>query len=139
MKKDSKDKLIKKRLYNSLYAKDSIVQYLNEQASKGYMLEKVVGTSYYFRKSEPRKVKYAAHIFSKASMYDTIPAKTTAEFIEYCEAAGWKYICANGKIQYFYTEDEEVTPIETDAKEELKILNKYAFAPTLIILLSESN
>ena len=47
------------------------------------------------------------------------------QYRDYCEEAGWKYVCSKGKIQIFYTEDNlDLIPIHTDEKEKFKQIIK---------------
>ena len=47
------------------------------------------------------------------------------EYREYCQAAGWTYVCQTGKIQIFYTEeDKKIIPIHTDEEEKFKSVFK---------------
>ena len=135
MGKVTKDGLIKERLCYSICSKDYLIDYLENKAKEGYMLEKVVGTAYYFRKTEPCDVKYAVELFGKASYYDSIPAKSTEEYIEYCKEAGWEYACGNGKMQIFYSKDKDIVDIETDSKIELKNINRHVLLPNLFYVL----
>ncbi|MBZ9689572.1 DUF2812 domain-containing protein [Clostridium estertheticum] len=47
------------------------------------------------------------------------------EYREYCEAAGWTYICEDGSTQIFYTEgDKQIISIHTDEEEKFKAVFK---------------
>ena len=77
-----------------------------------------------FEKTEPRKVKFYIDAFERASWFDTRAEEETLDYKEYCERAGWNYVCTEGKFQVFYTEDMEAVSIETDLNKRLKtILN----------------
>lgn len=132
MSKVTKEGLIKKRVYYSICSKNRLIDYLENQAKEGYMLEKAVGTAYYFRKAEPCEVKFAVDIFAKASIHDTIPAEKTEEYIEYCKEAGWEYVCSNGKVQIFYSKEKDAVDIESDSKIELSNINRQIFLPSVI-------
>lgn len=129
------NKLVKKRIMYSFYSLGDTIKQLEEYAREGLLLEKVIGGQYYFKKVVPCNVRYSIETFSKASCYDTIPAKTTREFIDYCEEAGWNYICSAGKNQFFYTTDENVVPIETDPVSKIKMIKRVAFIPEILVYL----
>lgn len=59
-------------------------------------------------------MKFSVDLFNKATVADTRPEKDTKEYIEYCREAGWQHIYTNGKLQFFYSELEHPTPIETN-------------------------
>ena len=131
----TKEGFVKEKFVAGEYALDAIKDYLEQQASQGYKLVKVEGNYFLFEKTEPCNIKYSVEVFNKASNYDTIPAKTTEEFIEFCREAGWEYVCSRGKIQIFSTTDENVVPIETDPKAKLKTIKKSFFIPQILTLL----
>lgn len=100
-KTNESGRLIKKRFMAGECALGAIKEFLENQAKEGYKLVKVEGSNYWFEEIEPCEIKYAVEIFNKASNYDTIPAKTTEEFIEFCREAGWNYISSRGKLLFF--------------------------------------
>ena len=55
--------------------------YLEEKALSGWMLDDIVCGFLIFKKNKPQKRKFAVDIFTD---------KDKDEYIEYCEAAGWK-------------------------------------------------
>ena len=120
----SKDKLVKKRLMYNFSAKEAIIEFLEKQARKGYMLAKVEGHVYYFIKKEPCKVKYAIEMFIKDSNDDNEPIKTIEGLIKANDLLGWEYVCTNDKIVYFCSKDEDTTSIGVDSKRELEKINK---------------
>ena len=87
---------------------------LEDLAAKGWMLDKKDGNKFVFVKTEEKILNFAVEICDKASEFDTFPNKNNIEYIEYCEKAGWNFICSAGKIQIFFSEDMNLTPIETD-------------------------
>ena len=127
-KTNESGRLIKKRFMAGECALDAIKEFLEEQAKQGFKLIRVEGSNYWFEEIEPCEIKYSVEIFNKASNYDTIPAKTTEEFIEFCREAGWNYISSRGKLLFFSSTKEDVIPI-TEPKEKLKTLFKSCFLP----------
>ena len=102
---------------------DAIKEYLEEMALKGWAL-KYFRTFFCFEKIEPQKLIYSVEVFSKASVFDTIPAKSTSEFIDYCKEAGWSFICNIGQINIFVTTSNNAVPIETDENLKFKTIKK---------------
>lgn len=107
------------------YECTAVEEYLEDMAEKGWLLEKIRGFLFTFKKIEPKKLKYSADTFSKISVFDVDDSDVAMDYREYCIAAGWKYICQSGKIQIFYTEDvENIVPIQTDAEEKFTSIFK---------------
>ena len=124
---------------------ESTVNYLERMAREGWLLKDVSGTTRFnFVKTEPKKLRYAVEIFSEGSIYDTYTIESNQEYIEYCKKAGWNFICSSGKLDYFYTEDENAPEIETDPAMKLKAIEKAQrpmkiFFPILFIAMAAMN
>lgn len=97
---------------------------LEELAKKGWILDHKEGARFVFCKIEGKKLNYSVEIFDRASDFDTFPNEQNMEYIEYCEKSGWHYICSSGKIQFFYSEDLNLTPIETDDRMKFDVICK---------------
>ena len=118
-------RLIRKIYFAGPYDAKALEEFLEEQAQNGLMFVKQKGIFYYFEKCEPKKVHFTVDVFEKASIFDTRPEAKTQEYIEYCEECGWKFIFSNGKVQFFYSEEENPVDIQTDDQLKLKIIHKY--------------
>ena len=105
---------------------------LEDLAARGWMLDGKEGNKFVFRKIEGKTLNFAVEIFDKASDYDTFPNEHNMEYIEFCEKAGWNFICAAGKIQIFYSEDLNLTPIETDDNMKFDVICKMSRTTLLI-------
>ena len=90
----------------------AVEQYLEEMALKGWILEDISLKFFIFKKSKPKKLKFTVDIFTDLK---------AGEYIEYCEASGWNYICETNNYLIFCTENDDITPIQTD---EDILLNK---------------
>ena len=118
----------------------AVEEYLEIMAEKGWLLESITGNFLKFKKIEPTKIKYSVDVFHKVSIFDCKNSNVALEYREYCESAGWKYICEKGKVQIFYTEDDkEIIPIHTDENEKFKSVFKaslsYVLNQLLLILI----
>jgi len=99
----------------------AVEEYLEKMSEKGWLLESVKGARFKFKKIEPKKIKYSVDVLNKVSVFDHKDTDVALEYREYCQAAGWTYVCETGKIQIFYTEeDKEIIPIHTDENEKFK-------------------
>lgn len=93
----------------------ALEEYLEEKALEGWMLEDIICGFLIFKKNKPQKCKFAVDIFID---------NNKDEYIEYCEAGGWKYLFQHDKFLIFYTEDKIITPIQTDEEIVLKKVRK---------------
>ncbi|MDQ5923311.1 MAG: hypothetical protein QG598_374 [Bacillota bacterium] len=93
----------------------SFDEYLEEKALEGWILEDIICGFLIFKKNKPQKCKFAVDIFTD---------NNKDEYIEYCEAGGWKYLFQHDKFLIFYTEDKIITPIQTDEEIVLKKVRK---------------
>ncbi|MBC8061088.1 MAG: DUF2812 domain-containing protein [Clostridiaceae bacterium] len=94
-------------------------EYLELMAEKGWLLQSIKGAFLKFKKIEPQKIKYSVDVF------DHKDSDVVLEYREYCQTAGWNYICRKGEIQIFYTEeDEKIVSIHTDEAEKFKSVFK---------------
>ena len=139
MKKSNK---LKTLVLFELNEGEAIREYLEEMARKGWALKSIHGF-YHFERIEPQALHYAVEIFEKASEYDSVPAPRTQEYIEYCRAAGWAFVCNHGQMNIFVSACENPIPIETDEARKLKaivrgMVKKYVvgwfFLPLLFLL-----
>ena len=93
----------------------ALEEYLEEKELEGWMLEDIICGFLIFKKNKPQKCKFAVDIFTD---------NNKDEYIEYCEAGGWKYLFQHDKFLIFYTEDKIITPIQTDEEIVLKKVRK---------------
>lgn len=116
--------ILKKFYYVNYDNLEEVKKYLEDMAAIGWMFEKYDGIRMQFQKCEPRDLNFAVEIFDKTSTFATYCNEKNMEYIEYCEAAGWNYISSYTFLQFFYSEDKNLTPIETDEKMKLKSIWK---------------
>ena len=115
-------------------------EYLELMAEKGWLLESIMGAFLKFKKIEPQRIKYSVDVLHKVSIFDRKDSDVALEYREYCQTAGWNYVCQKGKIQIFYTVDvKETISIHTDEEEKFKSVFKaslyYVGSQFLITLL----
>jgi len=100
-------------------------EYLELMAEKGWLLQSLIGAFLIFKKIEHQKIKYSVDVLHKVSIYDRRDSDVALEYREYCQTAGWNYVCQKGKIQIFYTEEDNKTiSIHTDEQEKFKSVFK---------------
>ncbi|HEX3037920.1 MAG TPA: DUF2812 domain-containing protein [Oscillospiraceae bacterium] len=92
---------------------DALEEYLEEMALKGWILRDI-NTYLTFEKAEPQKLIYSVEVFEKASIFDTRVEDKSKEYIDYCQEAGWQFVCSVGKFHVFVSTSDNCVPIETD-------------------------
>lgn len=97
--------------------------YLEEMASKGWMLEKINRVFAKFKAIEPKKLKFCVDVFRKGGPLTPENTKEAKEYRALCEDAGWHFITSLDYLQYFYADaNDEITPIQTDAEIERRLV-----------------
>lgn len=122
----------------SFYDRTGIQNYLESQARKGWMLEKIGAFTWKFRRIEPENIHFAVTYFPGATAYDPYPSFHQEQFGEFCAHAGWLPAASNAQMQIFYNESDTPVPIETDAMMEVQNIHKAmkkSFLPSYIVLL----
>lgn len=120
---------------------DSIAEFLESMALEGWRFRANTGAFFKFERMEPKRIRYAVEPFAKASVYDVVPdPKAGVDFVDYCEAAGWKFICMTSLNYIFETENEDAVPVNTDNKLKFDEINKvvkktYSLNFLMIVLL----
>ena len=110
-----------KREWMPLYShldRTAITAHLSDMAAKGWMLEKISGWSWRYRRTEPQKLRFSLTFFL-ASQFDPGPSEGLETYRDYCAAAGWQLAAESAQVQIFYSENENAVPIETDPAVEL--------------------
>lgn len=115
-----------------------IEEKLEHYAKKGLILEKIGGTLWTFKKSEPQDIKYTVTYFNEGSIFNPHPTDNQLTYFEYAKAGGWDYVCEYNQMQIFSSPLENPPPFETDANEQLLNIHKCmkkSFIPAQIVML----
>lgn len=108
-------RLIKKWFDCDIYDKKSMEEYLNKQAEKGLRLIAKKGNVYTFEKSEESEiVKYTVDVFGDGSEFVGKQDEKGDIYKEYCEHAGWDFVCSDGKLYVFITSESDAPEIQTE-------------------------
>ncbi len=98
----------------------AIEKYLTQKEKTGLKLQKIENGRFHFLKSEQRKIKYSAVIFTGYSVKN--------DFIATCENQGWEFVCSYlDELYIFRTQNSDAAEIMTDEKENFKTVAKRAF------------
>ncbi len=115
----------KRRFENFMpYDCSGIQTHLEEMAQKGWLLEEMGIYLWRYHRIEPKKLHFAVIYLPNISEFDPENTEGLLEMEEYCTKDGWKRAARNGKMQVFYHEGENPTPIETDAVTQLQTIHR---------------
>ncbi|MBQ9966095.1 MAG: DUF2812 domain-containing protein [Clostridia bacterium] len=112
-------------LFN-FYDRTGIKTRLENEARKGWLLEKMTGFGWVFRRIEPADIHYTVTYFPGASAFDPGPSDRELSFREFCEHSGWKLAASSAQMQIYYNESPHPVPIETDPELELETIHRAA-------------
>lgn len=96
------------------YDTASITHRLEQMAQKGWMIEKIKGNLYKYKKAEPKKVKFAVAYFPKVTSYEIYPTEKQRNYLDWCEQMGWQTVVLNKQLRILMNEDVNAVQIETD-------------------------
>ncbi len=108
----------------SFFDFDGITAHMEKMAAQGWMLEQSTNRFWYYRRTEPKKLKFAVTYFPKASEFDPHPTEELQAFNEFCQAAGWKSAASMAQMQIYYNENENPVPLETDPMIQVNTIHK---------------
>ncbi len=98
----------------SLYNGSGVEKHLEEQAAKGWMLEKIGLIRWTYRRAESQALKFNVTYFPEAGHFDPQMQEGQQTYVEMCEAAGWEMIAQRWQMQVFCHKDLNAVSIETD-------------------------
>ena len=125
-------------MLHSLYDHTGIARYLEDQAARGWRLEKLGLWGWVFRRAEPKRLHYAVTYFPKASVYAPGPREDQQVLQDYCAAAGWELVTTSGQMQIFVSEAENPPPVETDPEVQVANIHRAmrrSFLPSYLVLM----
>ena len=88
-------------------------EYLEDMALQGW---KLTGSNFFlcFERIEPQKLYYSIEVPPKISFFGNAQSPETEEWLEYCRAGGWQFVCSWGTTYIFVSDSPDTVPIETD-------------------------
>ena len=108
----------------TFYDRTGLEKDLEEQAAKGWLLEKCSATGWLYRRIEPAKIHFSVVYFPAVDIFDPRPSDKQQRFQEFCEYTGWELIASNAQMQIFCNRREHPIPIETDPVIEVENIHK---------------
>lgn len=110
----------------AFYDRTGIERFLEKQAAHGWHLEETGSLIWKFRRGEQKTVHYAVTYHGKCEPDDPAFDARMELFAAYCAYGGWELAANNARMQIFRSEEEDPTPIETDALIEVENIHKAA-------------
>lgn len=115
----------KQRLENFVfYDTESITSHLENMAQKGWALAAVTTPLWTYEEIPPEKRTYRTAFYPANLVYGPNAIDKNAEYIAYCEQAGWHYVTNWDNMLIFYTTAENPVPLETDEALRLEATHK---------------
>lgn len=103
----------------AFFDRTGMVNFLEREAEKGWMLEDVSGMWWTFRRGEPSP----AHVwvtYLPQDLYDPQPSRPLEDMSELGAHTGWKLMVTTSTIQVFYNWEADPLPMETDPITEVE-------------------
>ncbi len=125
----------------SFFDFDGIAAHLEKMAAEGWMIEQNKNRFWVYRRTEPKKLKFAVTYFTKASDFDPRPTEELQAFNEFCRQAGWKPAVSMAQMHIYYNENENPVPIETDPLVQVNTIHramKKNYIPSYFIMIAAS-
>lgn len=118
---------VKRRIETySFYDRSGIAAHLEAMAAKGWQLEHITATFWYYHRAEPQQLHYAVTYDTDGSAFDPVPNGDNADFYELCAHQGWEFVTAFAEMQIFVNSRPDPVPLETDPAVDLVAIEKSA-------------
>ena len=108
----------------SLYDRTGMAAHLEKRAAQGWMLDRVSTFGWHYRRITPKAIHFAVTYYPKNSEYAPEPSEEQLTFRDFCAHSGWRLAAAFGPHQFYYNEEEDPVPIQTDPEIELAQIGK---------------
>ena len=99
---------------------------MERMAAEGWLLEKIGGFTWHYRRTEPKKLTFSVSYFPKASVFDPGPSEEQETFHDFCAHTGWTLAASSAQLQVFYNARPDPVPIDTDPALEVEAIHKAA-------------
>lgn len=99
--------------------RDGICCHLEKMAEKGWLVEKIGGFMWIYRRISPQKLKFALYYSPTADSENAEALEKQNAFHEMCRHDGWEFACGNWVMQVFYNQRPDPVPLETEPALEL--------------------
>ena len=115
----------KKHTYRfySEYDTKGITEFLNQMATKGWLLAKKSGVYYRFVKTDKAFTKYDITYFVDASKENDYLPYGADRYFEMADAAGWHFVTNDNKMMIFISENPDAPPLETEPTVKVDVIH----------------
>ena len=110
--------------FYSEYDTKGITEFLNQMATKGWMLAKKSGVYYRFVKTDKAFVKYDITYFADASKENDYLPYGADRYFEMRQAAGWQFVTNDNKMMIFSSENPDAPPLETEPMMKVDVIHQ---------------
>lgn len=108
----------------SLYDRTGMAAHLEKRAAQGWLLDRVTAFGWHYHRIAPKTLHFAVTYYPKNSEYAPGPSEAQLTFQDFCAHTGWELAAAFGPHQFYYNEEEDPVPIQTDPDIELAQIGK---------------
>ncbi|SHI46670.1 DUF2812 domain-containing protein [Clostridium intestinale] len=124
-------KEIKTRYFNfEPYECLAVEEYLEMMAKQGWLLDTINRPFFRFKRIEPQNLRFYVDI-------PNVREDRLGDYIEYCRAAGWRYLDKLESNFIFYAEDNDKTiDIHTDQNEKFRVVSKMSLSNIVLRVIS---
>ncbi len=112
--------------------------HFEERAQQGWLLEKMGGLLWHYRKIEPRRLKFAVTYFPDVTGFEPGTPMGNSRMRDFCQQAGWILAADPGKFQVYYHEDPNAVELETEPQIQVETIHKTMkknFLPSYYLLM----
>lgn len=108
----------------AFYDRCGMERHLEKMAEQGWMITKLTGFYWQYRRITPAKLHFAITYFEEASIFDPVLPAGQRAYLAYCQKAGWHLAANSAQFQAFYSGEEDPVPIETDAATQVTNIHR---------------
>ena len=121
----------------SFYDHTGMTTHLEEMAQRGWLLDKMGGMLWRYRRIEPQRLRFSLVYFPEVTGFEPAKPEGHSRMEELCAGTGWQLAATAGKFQIYYNEDPDPVALETDPVSQVAVIHramKKNFLPTYILL-----
>ena len=121
----------------AFYDHTGMTTHLEEMAQRGWLLDKMGGVFWRYRRIEPQRLRFAVVYFPEVTGFEPETPRGHQTMEELCAGTGWQLAANAGKFQVYYNEDTDAVELETDPVSQVAVVHramKRNFLPSNAIL-----
>ena len=86
----------------SFYDHTGITTHLEEMAQRGWLLDKMGGMLWRYRRIEPQRLRFSLVYFPEVTGFEPAKPEGHSRMEELCAGTGWQLAATAGKFQIYY-------------------------------------